>query len=158
MLIYFFVMISIATLLMCFVNKIEPFSMPYIPINDRNITRDPAENLNVEITNPKLEYNQELINWQEYIKIQTEIRNAHEVKGTNPGVNPEVAKNLQWRIHRWSIWDYLPSLKNPYYCKVQQYNGKETCQPLTDKLYCSVSNVFKSPMACLQNLQNKKSN
>jgi hypothetical protein len=152
MLIYFFVLITIATLIMRFINKIEPFTMPYVPTAERNISSEPATNLNLEITDPKLEYNQAIINWQNYVKTQKQIRNAHEVKGINPGVNPEVAKNLQWRIHRWSVWDYLPSLKNPYYCKVRQYNGKETCQPLTDKLYCSVNNVFKNPNECLKTI------
>jgi hypothetical protein len=152
MLIYFFVMITIATLIMCFINKIEPFSMPYVPTHERNISSEPAPNLNVEITNPQSEYDQAIINWQNYVKTQKQIRNAHEVKGINPGVNPKVAENLQWRIHRWSVWDYLPSLKNTYYCKVLQYNGNETCQPLTDKLYCSVNNIFKTPNECLKTI------
>lgn len=152
MLVYFFVLITIATLMMCFIQKIEPFSMPYVPTHERNISSEPTTNLNLEITNPPLEYDQAIVNWQNYVKTQKQIRNAHDVKGSAAGSNPEIAQDLQWRIHRWSVWDFLPSLKNPYYCKVQQYNGKETCQPLTDKLYCSVSNIFKNPNECLQTI------
>ena len=153
MLIYFFVMIIIALLIMSFINKIEPFSMPYVPTNDRNISSEPATNLNLRITNPQFEYHQAIINWQNYLKTQKQIRNAHPVNSTTAGSNPRVAQDLQWWIHRWSVWDFLPNLKNPYYCKVLQYNGKETCQPLTNKLYCSVNNIFKNPNECLQTIK-----
>lgn len=158
MLIYFLLSILIAFIFYYLINRIEPFTMPYVPIEKRDITEKPPLNLNKLITEPKKDYNQELKDWKDYLEIQTEIRNAHEVQGTSPGINPEVAQNLRWRIHRWSMWDYLPNLDYPYYCKVQQFNGKETCQPLTNKLYCSVDSLYKTPAECLKNISKSSNN
>ena len=158
MFIYFVLSILIGIFMYYLVNQIEPFSMQYVPLDKRNLTETPPINYDTLITNPKKEYNTALTDWKQYLKIQTEIRNAFEEKGSDSNIHPYVASDLRWRIHRWSMWDYLPNLDYPYYCRVQQFNGKETCQPLSNKLYCSVDKLYKSPVECLKNLDNNKNN
>jgi hypothetical protein len=130
--------------------------MPYVPLKKRDLTEKPVINLDKLITNPKRNYNASLKSYQDYINLQKKIRNAFEVKGSNNNINPKVASDLRWRIHRWSMWDYLPNLDYPYYCQVKQFNGKETCQPLSNKLYCSVNKLFDTPAKCLISLNNNK--
>jgi hypothetical protein len=156
MLIYLILSIFISLFLYYVVNTIEPFSMPYVPLKKRDLTRKPKINLDTRITNPQKTYYASLRSFQDYINLQRKIRNAFEVERSNSSVNARVASDLRWRIHRWSMWDYLPNLDHPYYCRVTQFNGKETCQPLSNKLYCSVNNLYNSPAKCLNSLKNNK--
>lgn len=136
----------------------EGFTTNYIPTQDRNITQDKPPNLNILITDPIRDYKTTLQNWRDYKRIQTAIMQSNEIEGSSSSVNAEVAADLRWRIHRWSIWDFLPSLKYPYYCLVSNFNGDQVCQPITDNINCRVGKVFKNPAECLNNLPKKKIN
>ena len=156
MLIYLILSILISFFLYYLVNTIEPFSMPYVPIKKRDLTTKPKINLDTRITNPQKTYHASLRSYQDYINLQRKIRNAFEVELAHSNINPHAASDLRWRIHRWSMWDFLPKLDHPYFCRVTLFNGKETCQPISNKLYCSVNNLYNSPAKCLNSLNNKK--
>jgi len=156
MLIYLILSILISLFLYYLVNRIEPFSMPYIPLKKRDLTEKPIKNFDSLITNPQKTYYSTLQSYRDYINLQRKIRNAFEDKQNNSGINPMVSKDLRWRIHRWSMWDYLPNLDNQYYCRFPQFNGKETCVPLSNRLYCSVSNLYKTASQCLNSLNHNK--
>ena len=156
MLIYLILSILISLFLYYLVNRIEPFSMPYVPLKKRDLTEKPIKNFDTLITNPQKTYYATLKSYRDYINLQRKIRNAFEVERNNMGINPSVASDLRWRIHRWSMWDYLPNLDRPYYCRVPQFNGKETCVPLSNKIYCSVGNLYNNPAKCLNSLDQNK--
>jgi hypothetical protein len=133
----------------------ESFTVNYVPTENRNITQNKPSNLNELITNPVNEYKTTLKDWKDYKRIQTDIMESNEIEGSSSTTNAKVAADLRWRIHRWSIWDFLPSLNYPYYCMVRQFNGEEVCQPITDDTSCRVGKVFKNPTECLQKLMNQ---
>jgi hypothetical protein len=158
--VYLLLLLISGLLLNEFINRMndddrEEFTVNYVPTIDRNITQNKPPNLNELITKPIKEYKTELKDWKDYKRIQTEIMESNQYEGSSSNTNAKVAADLRWRIHRWSIWDFLPSLKYPYYCMVKQFNGKDVCQPLTDELNCEVGKVFKNPADCLQKLMNK---
>jgi len=94
----------------------------------------------------------DVLTYDNYIKLEKKIRNQNKEKGSS--IPLAEVSDLNWRIHRWSIWDYLPDINKKYYCKVQQYNGEHTCVPLSNKEYCSVENLYKKPIDCLKSIKN----
>jgi len=160
---YLLLLLVFGLLLHAIVNRIndsseEGFTTNYIPIKDRNITQDKPPNLNNLITDPIKDYKTTLQNWRDYKRIQTAIMESNEIEGSSASVNARVAADLRWRIHRWSIWDFLPSLKYPYYCLVNNFNGDQVCQPITNDINCRVGKVYKNPVECLKNIQKKNEN
>ena len=130
--------ISIAFAVYYFLLTIEQFNGNYIPHSKRRHIKKDTEN--------------NLLTYDNYIELEKKIRNQNEEKGLSIPI-AEVS-DLNWRIHRWSIWDYLPDINKKYYCKVQQYNGEQTCVPLSNKEYCSVENLYKKPIECLKSIKN----
>ena len=130
------VCIFIAFSIYYFLIKIETFYGDYIPQSKRSLKKKIYP----------------LSTYKDYIKIEKQIRNRHQDKGST--IPLAEVSDLNWKIHRWSMWDYLPDITHKYYCKVRQYNGQEACVPLSDKQYCSIDNLFKKPIDCLKSIKN----
>ena len=136
--------IIIAFAIYFFLIQIEQFNGNYIPQSKRGYQEKKKNNIKKSIYNP-------ILNYEKYVKIEKKIRDHHQEEGSSIPL-AEVA-NLNWRIHRWSMWDYLPKINKKYYCKVQQYNGEDVCVPLSDRQYCSIDNLFNKPIDCLKSLK-----
>jgi len=95
-----------------------------------------------------------LATYGDWENLQRKFRDASAVTGSTDFARqkPLVTDNLRWRIHRWTLWDYLPDLDTAYYCRAMQRNGSEECVPLTQKQYCSVGNLYKTAGDCIQGL------
>jgi hypothetical protein len=133
--------IFIAFSLYYFLIKIETFYGDYIP--QSKLGYKPKDKIK----------GYPLYTYDDYIKIEKKIRNKHKEKGSN--VPLAEVSDLNWKIHRWSMWDYLPDIKKNYYCKVEQYNGEEVCMPLSNKQYCSIDKLFEKPIDCLKSIKNE---
>jgi hypothetical protein len=125
-----------------FLIQIEQFNGNYIPQSKRGY-----QEKNIQKKQP----HNPILNYDNYIQLGKKIRNQHQDTGSSMPL-AEVS-NLNWRIHRWSMWDYLPDIKKKYYCKVQQYNGEDVCVPLSDKQYCSIDKLFNKPIDCLKSIK-----
>jgi hypothetical protein len=94
-----------------------------------------------------------LTTYGDWVNLQKKFRDASEVKGRDDyRQKPLVTDNLRWRIHRWTLWDYLPDLDKAYYCRTTQRDGNDECVPLTRKQYCSVGNLYKNAGDCIRGL------
>lgn len=135
--------IIIAFAIYFFLIQIETFNGNYIPQSKRGY-QEKKKYIKKSMYNP-------LSNYDNYIKLEKKIRNQHQEQGSS--IPQAEVSDLNWRIHRWSMWDYLPDINKKYYCKVQQYNGEDVCVPLSDKQYCSIEHLFNKPIDCLKSLK-----
>ena len=94
--------------------------------------------------------NHKNMSYKDYIQIEKNIMSIFNNKDKSLALKyyKNVPKNVRWKIHRWSMWDYLPSLDYPYHCRVKSYYGDEKCVPISNKLYCSVGNLYKTKLEC----------
>jgi hypothetical protein len=138
-------LITIAFAIYYFLITIEPFNGNYIPKSKRGYQK--------KIHSSKSNYNNyyPISTYNDYVELEKKIRNKHQEKGTDMPFAQ--VSDLNWRIHRWSMWDYLPNIDKSYYCKVQQYNGEDVCVPLSDKQYCNIGNLFSKPIDCLKSIK-----
>jgi hypothetical protein len=94
--------------------------------------------------------------YKSYINIEKNIKKFFKNNIGSHSISPyaSVPKNMEWKIHRWSIWDYDPSFKYPYYCNIKTYLDSEKCVPITNKKYCNVQNLYKTEDECLNKRHN----
>lgn len=134
--------------------SIEPFTTDYIPTAQRDLTTDEPKNLNRLITEPKADYVRNLRDYNDYLSYQTYLRDKNWTVGSSPNEQPSNVKNdINWKIHRWSIWDYIKDWKPKYFCKAQQFNGTTQCVPLNNKGDCSVNNLYTDAYKCLKSIK-----
>jgi hypothetical protein len=100
--------------------------------------------------------NETNMTYNDYIDIEKNIMSLFDNKDKSLSLKyyKSVPKNMRWKIHRWSMWDYLPSLDYPYHCRIKTYHGNDKCVPISNKEYCSIDNLYKTKFECL----NKKIN
>ena len=97
-----------------------------------------------------------LTTYGDWVDLQRGFRDSNAVKGQDDyRQKPLVTDDLRWRIHRWTLWDYLPDLDKAYYCRATQRDGTDECVPLTNKQYCSVGNLYKTAGECIQGIGGK---
>jgi hypothetical protein len=91
-----------------------------------------------------------------YITTQKKIKKFFETHSKSLALKEysKITPNIEWKIHRWSMWDYNPEFKYPYYCLIKTYLNTNKCIPITNKKYCSTNNIYKTKSECL----NKKHN
>jgi len=95
-------------------------------------------------------YNDKNMSYKDYIQIEKNIMSIFDQKDKSLSLKyyKKVPKNIRWKIHRWSMWDYLPSLEYPYHCRIKSYYGDEKCVPISNKQYCSLGNLYKTKLEC----------
>jgi len=91
------------------------------------------------------------MSYKDYIQIERNIMSIFNKKDKSLALKyyKEVPKNLRWKIHRWSMWDYLPNLDYPYHCRINTYLGDDRCIPISNKEYCSIGNLYKTKLECV---------
>jgi len=96
-------------------------------------------------------YNQNNMSYKDYINIEKNIMSLFDKKDKSLSIKyyKSVPKNMRWKVHRWSMWDYLPDLKYPYHCRINTYHGNDKCIPISNKQYCSIGNLYKTKLECL---------
>jgi hypothetical protein len=100
--------------------------------------------------NPEKETYGDNLSYDDYIQIERNIMNFFDKKdkGLSLKYYKNVPDNMRWKIHRWSMWDYLPNLDYPYHCRIKTYHGNERCVPISHKDYCSIGNLYKTKLEC----------
>jgi hypothetical protein len=95
-------------------------------------------------------YKDKNMSYKDYIQIEKNIMSLFNKKDRSLSLKyyKTVPKNFRWKIHRWSMWDYLPNLDYPYHCRIKTYLGKDKCVPISNKVYCSVGNLYKTKLEC----------
>ena len=124
----------------------------YIPLQQRNKQSDiiPAP--------PLMPIPHRFTSYDDYVKFQQILRDKNmDTPSDPPEEGASVVQDINWRIHRWSLWDYIPDLQNAdaYWCRTQQYDGAERCIPLSKKRYCQQGYLYKDASKCLSAIQHK---
>lgn len=124
----------------------------YIPLQQRNKQSD------IIPTPPLMPVPHRFTSYDDYVKFQQILRDKNmDTPSEPPEEGASVVQDINWRIHRWSLWDYIPDIQNAdaYWCRSQQYDGGERCIPLSKKRYCRQGYLYKDASKCLSAIQRK---
>jgi hypothetical protein len=122
----------------------------YVPLNKRNRTTD------IIPTPPLMPIPHRFTSYDDYVKFQQILRDKNmDTPSDPPEEGASVVQDINWRIHRWSLWDYIPDIQNAdtYWCRTQQYDGAERCVPLSKKRYCRQGYLYNDASKCLSAVQ-----
>lgn len=125
----------------------------YVPLNERNRKTD------IIPTPPLMPIPHRFTSYDDYVKFQQILRDKNMDTPSEPsekGAN--VVTDINWRIHRWSLWDYIPDIQNAntYWCRSEQYDGTEQCIPLSKKRYCRQGYLYNDASKCLLSIKPSK--
>jgi len=124
----------------------------YIPLQQRNKQSD------IIPTPPLMPIPHRFTSYDDYVKFQQILRDKNmDTPSEPPEEGANVVQDINWRIHRWSLWDYIPDIQNAdtYWCRSQQYDGAERCIPLSKKRYCRQGYLYNDASKCLSAIQRK---
>jgi hypothetical protein len=126
----------------------------YIPLHERNQQTD------IIPTPPLMPTPHRFTSYDDYVKFQQILRDKNmDVPSDPPEEGANVVKDINWRIHRWSLWDYIPDIQNAntYWCRSQQHDGAERCIPLSKKQYCRQGYLYNDASKCLLSIKKSSS-
>ena len=130
-------------------------SKQYVPLNERTLKTD------IIPTPPLMPIPHKFTSYDDYVKFQQILRDKNiDTPSDPPEKGANVVPDINWRIHRWSLWDYIPDIQNAntYWCRTQQYDGAERCIPLSKKRYCRQGYLYNDASKCLSSIQISKKN
>lgn len=134
-------------------SDIPKITKQYIPSHERNRQTE------IIPATPLIHVPHRFTSYDDYLKFQQILRDKNmDTPSEPPAEGANVVSDINWRIHRWSLWDYIPDLQNAntYWCRSQQYDGAERCVPLSKTQYCRQGYLYNDASKCLLSIQTSK--